>query len=191
MEIAERGCWSHRLQRVLPRPEAWAGSPFIHPAPSGLFLHLFKFTFSIPLPWELGSVFFPGRFQELLHRGLWCVAGNVEKGWGSWGKNWTLFKDSTKYSEVIRIWLEQVINESSMAVTGQSNIYRTSSISIAAAERKQWIQRAPGPARGTRIDRLPQNLLACVYLLPCPGGGWDRWGGGRAKRSLGLCSIVF
>lgn len=57
-----------------------------------------------------------------------------------------------------------------MAVTGQSNIYKTSSISIAAAERKQLSPGAPGPARGTHVDWLPQNLEVYVDLLTCPGG---------------------
>lgn len=195
--MAERGCWSHTLWYVLPHTEAWVGSPYIHhPALSALFLHLFRFTFSVPLHQALGSVSFPGPGRAIFRSCSIVCCAALELVWrrGQWGwqeKNWTLCKDSTKYSKVIRIRLEQVINESSMAVTGQSNIYRTSSISIAAAERKQWSPGAPRPARGTHADQLPQNLEAGVELLTCPGGGQDSWGGSWAKKMLGLCSTVF
>lgn len=152
------------------------GSPYVHhPALSGLFLHLFRFTFSVPLPQALGSVLFPGPGKAVFRtRSIVCCAVLEvvwrKQQWGWQKRNWTFCRDSTKYSKVIRIRLEQVINESSMAVTGQSNIYRTSSISIAAAERKPWSPGAPRPARDTHADRLPQNLEACVDLLTCPGG---------------------
>lgn len=43
-------------------------SPYIqHPALSGLFLHLFRFIFSVPLLQALGSILFPG--QEGLFSG--------------------------------------------------------------------------------------------------------------------------
>lgn len=158
-------------------------STYIHyPALSGLFLHLFRFTFSVPLAQELGSVLFPGSGRAVFRSCsiVCCAALEVawrKRQWGWQEKNWTLCRDSTKYSKVIRIQLEQVINESSMAVTGQSNIYRTSSISIAAAERKQWSPGAPRPARGTQVDQLPKNLEVCfcIFWLVLEGSGQLRW----------------
>lgn len=128
MEIAGRGCWSHTLWYALPHTEARVGSSYIalpHPV---YFCSSFS---SVSLPHcprcsapsldVLGGCSYLGC----------ATCGGVG---GGQRKNWTLCKDGTKHSKVIQIRLEQVINESSTAVTGQSNIYRTSSISIAAVE---------------------------------------------------------
>lgn len=137
-------------------------SPYIHhPALSGLFLDSLSL---FHCPKHLALFYFLAVFRSCSI--VCCAALEVvwrKRQWGWQEKNWTLCRDSTKYSKVIRIQLEQVINESSMAVTGQSNIYRTS-ISIAAAERKQWSLGAPRPAGVHVLIGFPK-ILRCLWIF--------------------------